>query len=510
MSALPLPAPRRQGPEIRLLVLVLAAVLGAMQVALWAYLGLPPAWFAAGLGALGGMLACLWRARGWRGHVPWPRLALCWAAALLVLALGGEGRWFYAPPDWQVRYAVLRDLTLNPWPFVLSHQQGPLVLRAPLGIYLLPALAGKALGTGLLSTARAAELVFLAQNSALLAILLALGSTLFARSRDRAVALGVFWLFSGVHQLTRLALMAPAWLGLGRWARLEISANLTQVVWAPPHALPGWAFAACYLLWLRGRAPAWAMVALVPLMALCSPLAAMGAMPFAMHGGLAALRRGQIGLLALAACALATLASLPGLLFLLSGSAQVGGALGGRFPLAGYGCFVALELGGYLAALLAAGRRQPLGATSSLIAAGFLLLAPFVSVGQGTDFVMRASVPAEAILSAKIALLVARGAAVPAWRGARGWALIMLVLGALSPLGELQRALTWPASPAVTCGYLGVIPKGFSTYTAPLQSLPRMIRPAHPRTVAPEAHPFCWARPWPDPVTGQATMKHPY
>jgi hypothetical protein len=68
-----------------------------------------------------------------------------------------------------------------------------------------------------------------------------------------------------------------------------------------------------------------------------------------------------------------------------------------------------------------------------------VLLAPFVSVGQGNDFVMRASIPAEAILSAKIALLVARGVTVPAWRAARGWALIMLVLGALSPLGELQR-----------------------------------------------------------------------
>jgi hypothetical protein len=189
-------------------------------------------------------------------------------------------------------------------------------------------------------------------------MLLALGSTLFARGRDRAVALGVFWLFSGVHQLARLALVAPA-AGAGP---LGAAGNLGQ-----SHAGG------------VGSAPCAARLGL------CGVLSAVAARARARLGDAGAgalddtvfaagrdgrdalcaawrpggLRRGQIGAGALAGCALA-LVSLPGVLFLLSGSAQVGGALGGRLPLAGYGCFVALELGGYLAALAAAGRRQPL------------------------------------------------------------------------------------------------------------------------------------------------------
>jgi uncharacterized SAM-binding protein YcdF (DUF218 family) len=67
-------------------------------VALWAYLALPVAWWITGLAALGGVLVCLWRARAGAGACHGQGWA-CAGPPLWVLVLGGEGRWFYAPPD---------------------------------------------------------------------------------------------------------------------------------------------------------------------------------------------------------------------------------------------------------------------------------------------------------------------------------------------------------------------------------------------------------------------------
>jgi hypothetical protein len=88
-------------------------------------------------------------------------------------------------PDWQVRYAVLRDLTLDPWPF--AYQVGPrtLILRAPVGVFLFPALVGK-LGLG------AAQQALLAQNTVMLGTLMAMGSALFPTPRQRWIAAALF------------------------------------------------------------------------------------------------------------------------------------------------------------------------------------------------------------------------------------------------------------------------------------------------------------------------------
>src|SRR4029079_442931 len=60
--------------------------------------------------------------------------------AVVLFMLGGEGRFFYANTDWQIRDAVLRDLATNPWPFAYKLNGTAYFLRAPVGMYLLPAL----------------------------------------------------------------------------------------------------------------------------------------------------------------------------------------------------------------------------------------------------------------------------------------------------------------------------------------------------------------------------------
>src|SRR4051794_36601419 len=118
--------------------------------------------------------------------VPVQTLAIAFVITVGLFALGGEGRFFYANTDWQVRDAVLRDIATNPWPFAYGVGGTAYFLRAPLGTYLLPATFGAD-----------AELALLASNALRLTLLLALAWHLFATKRQRAVGLIVFLLFSG-------------------------------------------------------------------------------------------------------------------------------------------------------------------------------------------------------------------------------------------------------------------------------------------------------------------------
>jgi len=490
---------------LRTLALTLLAALGVMQVLLWAFLGLGAGWIIGGALGLAALLWGLVRAPGWRGAVPWSALGVGWAVALVLLVLGGEGGWFFAPTDWQVRYAVLRDLTLNPWPFALEHPQGPLILRSPLGMYLAPALIGARLGGF-----HAACLALLVQNTLLLGVILALGAGLFATARGRWIGLGVFWAFSGMDVLGQIIARKPLHLHLEAWASMQFSSHVMQVLWAPQHAMAGWIFAVLYLLWRVDKVPLRVVLAALPLLALYSPLALIGCVPFAAQAGVEALLRRAWRIGDMLWPGLAGIIALPSLLYLAASSGAVGGGVAHTYYLSGYPLFILIELGGYLLALWALRRDQPFGLGTTLITVGVLLAVPFGQIGDGVDFVMRASIPALAVMAVMMGRILADPASDPARCEARRWVLIMGAIGLVTPASELWRGLTWPASPEVTCGYLGVIPKGYATYTTRLDALPKLIRPAHPALV-PLAPPHpCWAVPWPDPLTGRATLTHPY
>jgi hypothetical protein len=492
------------GLSLRAIFFMLFGILVAMQAALWAFLAMPLWWSFVALTGCGAIGWAVWRAQ-WPGRVSAETLGVCLAVAFCLLLLGGEGRFFYANTDWQVRNAVLGDLARFSWPFAYDQPLGAKILRAPLGMYLLPALIGKWAGS------YAAEVALLAQNTVMLALILALGSGLFPERRQRAIALGVFVGFSGMDVFGQILIRHPLSLHLEQWSNLQYSSHATQAFWVPQHAMTGWLFAMLYLLWLRKRAPAIALFAVMPLLALLSPLALMGCVPLAAHVFLSTAIRRDLTPGMILWPALAGAICLPGLLYLTANSGAVG-AGGASLNWWVYGIFLTLEVGGYFYALRLTRRQLRFGGTATMLVVAMLAIIPLGRVGDSSDFIMRASIPALAILSVMMAAILAEDGPQDdraAQRKARWLILVVLAVGLITPLGEIGRALMWPASPRVQCSYMGVVPGGAPTYVAPVSSLPKMIRPKRFTLVRPVEPRHCWDGPWPDGVTGRDSSIDP-
>lgn len=477
-----------------------AGLLAAQHLLLWRFLDFAP-WWLYPLAAALALLACRGIALAARA-MPRPTLgALAGAAAvaLLLYLLGGEGRLFYANADWQVRDAVLRDLTINSWPFIYQTSGDPLVLRAPLGMFLLPALVGKLYGLA------AADYALLVQNSLLLTILLTLGSTLFSDTRSRAIALAVVVSFSGmdiVGQLLR-SLYGSQVLPdhIERWAWIQFSSHVTQAFWVPQHALSGWYGALLFLLWKQGWLRLGAFFCFFPLLVLLSPLGMIGALPFALWAGLKSLFTRMLDGADILLPSLILLLSVPALFYLSAGGGEVGVRLFSVSPLI-YGLFISFEILPYLAAIAALGARESQTRITLAIVALCLLLAPFVQIGELSDFVMRASITSLAILSVLVAqILTAKDETGVIWRRLL---ILVLAVGSVTIMFELRRSMIYRPSPRVQCSLpsawdqvveLPITTK--ATYFAPLTLLPRFLQPDRPAIVLTSQNPrTCWNRPW--------------
>lgn len=495
--------------RLRSVALALLGSLGAMQLGGWSFLGLSPYGIVAGALAMVTALIALGRGWSWEARVSLREMALVMLVALAVLLVGGEGRWFYATPDWQVRYAVLRDLTVQPWPFAYATPAGAgagagaVMLRAPLGIYLGPALLGKLWGF------HAAEQGLLAQNTLLLGMVLALGGALFDTGRRRLIALGLFWGFSGMDVIGQALTGRSLSLHLEAWAGVQFSSHMTQILWVPQHALGGWIFAVFYLLWRQGAMPVWMPLACVWLVGLLSPLALMGCVPFAAHALITGVARRELSLRDMGWLALIALLCVPGLLYLTASSGAVGAgqdhASHALYPL-----FILLEIGGYLVALWLVRDAAPFGGVAAGLVVAILLLAPFGQVGNSGDFTARASIPALAMLCLMVARIVVDPTRWPQGAEARRWVMAVWLIGLATPVSEVWRGIVWPPAPEVMCSYLGVVPGGAKTYTAPLSGLAGVIRPRSPALVVPHDPSLCWQGPWRDPIRGAMTLHHPY
>jgi hypothetical protein len=464
------------------------------QWLLWQFLGLP---FWLGLIALPPAAILLWRlstTSALQAHIPVARLLLCLASAALLLALGGEGRFFYANIDWQVRDAVLRDMALHPWPFVYVEGGAAQLLRAPIGMFLLPSLVFKAGG------AVAGDLALWVQNSLLIGSLLAIGSTLFDTARARMIALVTILLFSGLDIVGTLIFHGYWRDHLEFWfATMQYSSHITQAFWVPQHGFAGWLAALLFLLWHRGRMTLWPLFAILPLTALWSPLALIGAMPFALWAGLSTLAARKLTLDAIGWPAVSVLLALPGLIYLAAAPDGVGIR---PYPLQMlyWLIFVTLELLVYALPLLFVLRRQAGRGAPLLIATIWLLVAPFIQIGWSLDFMMRTSIPSLAVLAVLVAEAIATG---PSLR-LRLWLALMLLIASATGLNEVARAFAQPPSPRGQCSFFGAwdvsfgaYPKG--SYLAPLDQLPAAIRPAAPARVNVEDPSLCWQGRWARP-----------
>lgn len=417
------------------------------------------------------------------------------AIAVLLLMLGGEGRFFYANLDWQVRDAVLRDMTVNPWPFVYGSGD---LLRAPIGMYLVPALAGKLWGQV------GADLALLAQNGLLLGLLLAIGSTLFADGRRRLVALAVFLAFSGLDVVGQIVARHAAGLTptahLEGWGPSQFSSTVTLAFWVPQHAIAGWIAALGILLWRTGRIRLGPLLMLPPLIALWSPFGAMGAVPFLLHAAWSDLRRGRVVWADIALPACATLIALPSLAYL----AAAGDAVGARFfpiPPDQYLTFLTIELVPWLLIAIV-GHRARFGGAMLAIAGGSLLAMPLIQIGWWIDFAMRASIPALAILAVHLGDGLGGGWALSV--GRRAALIALIAVGGVTGLTEIARALAYPVSPPPRCGFSRAWDESFSifpkdSYLAPLDRVPAVIRPLAPARALPDATADCFQSGWPRP-----------
>jgi hypothetical protein len=434
-------------------------------------------------------------------RVSFRAFAIALVIALALFALGGEGRFFYANTDWQIRDAVLRDMATNPWPFAYDIDKTAYFLRAPLGTYLLPAMFGAN-----------AEMALLVSNSVRLALILTLGWHLFEGKRERAIGFAVFILFSGWDVVgTALYWVFGAHLS---WDHLEpwnfgyqYSSHVTQAFWVPQHAIAGWACAIAFLLWRKGLAPIGFFAASIPLVAIWSPLAIMGAVPFALLAAWDVLRRRAFDANDIGIAALAVVVALPALLYLQVDAASVGMHLLRTNPLV-WGLCVALEVLPFTVPLLREAE-SPVTDRPVVRLIQFLLLAmPVVQVGVSADFQMRASIMPLAVLSILFAQWICRlQNEKPGSSAATIYALVAVTLGAATPLLEIRRSVMNAPSPRPLCSLIGVWHKQdnmivpYATYLAPLSKLPAPLRHV-PVTAGGSDPASCWDRKWETPSHG--------
>ncbi|MBI5901130.1 MAG: hypothetical protein HZB40_18150 [Rhodocyclales bacterium] len=439
----------------------------ALDSALWAYLLLPVLIFLPGffLPAVGLPLAVLALAGGLHflaGATPSLRLGIPPLGDLLLLAVlaaawtmpGGAGHLFHANgTDWVPRFAVLRDLVVEPWPPRYDDGGATMLLRAPLGYYLPVASLAHATRLAL------ADGLLLAWTW--LGVALFFGANL-GGSRQRKLAAALIFAFASgldaIGLLLRHGSLPWPMQHIEWWAEgMQYSSNTTLLFWVPNHGLPGW-IAAAWLWRFRDdtRFLARLPMLFLPVM-LWSPLVALGLLPLAV---IAAARQWRHLLGAAERGALPTslaLVALPGtlvasyLLLGMFGPGSISHALTTTAVVmqksAGIGntlLFILLEVAVFCVFLLRRDR-SPL----ALGVVALLLLLPWSRYGPNNDLLMRASIPALAILWLQLAdTLTAAAADSGLSNSGRKLLLLLFVLGAITPLLEIQRAIGgryWPA-----------------------------------------------------------------
>ena len=225
-------------------------------------------------------------------HFSARRLILCAFLALAWLFSGGFGEFIFTNYDWQMRGAILHDLTLTGWPtsYGVAEDGKTLLLRLPLGYYLIPSLIGK---IGGLSVAYFAAFLYASFGAFLF---LALATETTKKLRNTIIILVVVVLFSGMKIIGLMMLYATNVLHYGssfpfKWPTYmhmwsgfaHYSATTTELYWSPNHALPGMLLAA---LWWRYRDNARLLQLVMlatPLAILWSPLATIGIVPFLIY-----------------------------------------------------------------------------------------------------------------------------------------------------------------------------------------------------------------------------------
>jgi len=275
------------------------------------------------------------------------------------------------------------------------------------------------------------------------------------------------------------------------WAgKYQYSSMTTQLFWVPNHALGGWLTMGLLLRGQRG-APIEPLLPLVVVaVALWSPLAALGIVPFVLWKlGAVVAREHSVTRLRLRAWAPALIVGLVVAAYLTLDSSRIprGWTVGNNGVEIGDIArdlflqvrFFLLEAGFIGFAILAIRRCSQI-----VLALSVLALLPLVSFGAANDFVMRVSIPSLTMLAIGACLALTRDALNARTRAKKVVLGCMLAVGAVMPFQEFARAAvlkSWPIDLRATligaaCGqYL-------PPYVARLSGQPieHMLRRPHP------------------------------
>ncbi len=387
-----------------------------------------------------------------------PRLLACLALGCALTTLGGVGHLVYANSDWLWRDAVLADLSRSSAlpSYAFAHVAAD--LRAPIGMYMIPAVFGRLFGL------EVAECALWVQNSLCVSLLLYGFSDVFRKRRLTALAivvgfggadvLGCFVRAGHVLSWGQLPSHINAWLGV--W---QYSSPLTQIFWAPNHALPGWFLASVIVMdGGAGLGLEWLGLGIAMTM-IWSPLSALGAMPFLLAAFLQQplrnLRSGTLWIHAGVA-----LAFVPVALFITSNAGSIDHGFSSiiwTFPEL-YFIFIMVELTGPVLLalswpLMSRAWRRLFGLSLAV-----LLCLPLVKFGAANDIVMRSSIPALMILSLMVAsALSGEGGLAPLSSRMQGAAMLLVFgVGLFTPAAELARAVLMPSYRLSACNFSSV------------------------------------------------------
>ncbi len=389
------------------------------------------------------------------GPIDWRLLAASLAAVCALAVLAGGGHFFYANPDWLIRDAVLGDLSRHPFPLAYRHEGGDLILRAPLGMYLLPATVGRL--TGLFG----AHFALLVQNVILLGASVYVIASL--APRWRAFAIFLFLFFSGVEIIPQIK-MIMAGSAKGLWPPCDIewwtlyfqySSNVTEIFWAPNHAAPGWWLASLVLLAARREYDLARLGVMTAAMLLWSPLAVVTAPVFllsiAARDHFRDFRSMRLWL-AMAAAAL----FLPVVVFLMIGADRVptsGFLLGKPGFIAVYLSFLTIQIPHAYIIYKAWPAVDEKLRNLVVVAVGLLCVIPLYSFGPGNDLAMRGSIQPLVILAYAFVSVVAS----VDWRtrpGLGAATALIVAGGAMTPLFAIAGGLYYRPYAISVCDLL--------------------------------------------------------
>ena len=358
--------------------------------------------------------------------------------------------------DWLWRDAILSDLVRSPFPPTYDVGGDTFILRAPLGMYMLPAFVGR------LSNLGWAHAALLAQNTLLLCLTLYTLATIAGRRAVPVVL--VFLFFSGLDVVGTLLM----WLREGNklpefvlpshiegWLGLQYSSVITQLFWVPNHALPSYWLALLTMLCAK-RELALAELGIVLAASLFwSPFAFIGTLPFAACL-LVRDARAIVGSPGFRLALLIAFGFLPVAFYLKIDAGQVPRAflLFQPFMAATIALFLLVEIPHVAIVRPALKDLDPALKGVTVVAVVTLLVLPTMRLGLANDLVMRASIPALALLAFAFA-----EALVLTWRTARGLCAagcLLALIGAVTPGQEIIRALTFHSFAISGCNIVTV------------------------------------------------------